>query len=202
MPRKRWSASLLALLAAFVACAHEVVRLSEDPPSLEPPTAPIPLTVAVVVGSFDRTRLNADGVTALFAEELREAGIFQGVMSPVPPGASPRWEIQLAGSDSALEPNSNYWKSALTAALPPFALFVSLQNDYTLELEALLLDRRELIKSYTGKASIRHRYKRYANRVQMDVEGVEVVVRATTRRILAALAQDAAEIEGRNARDG
>jgi len=185
-------------LAGLMACGHEVVRLTELPPLA--PITPIPLTVAVAVGSFERSRVNADGVTALFAKELREAGLFQGVMYPVPAGARPRWEIELAGSDSAIEPNSNRWKSMLTTVLPPLGFFLTFENDYSLQLEALLLDEREIVESYVGEATIRHRYQDRANRVEMDLEGVEVAVHAATRGILASLADDATRLGQLNQR--
>ncbi len=198
MPGKPTKA--LLVLALLTACGHEVLRLTDESPSLAPLVAPIPLTVAVTAGSFERSRLNADGVTALFAKELRKARIFQGVMFPIPPGAKPRWEIELAGSDSAVEPSSNFWKSAIASALPPLALVLSFENDYSLELEALLLDEREIIASYFGEARIRHRYQNYADRVEMEVEGVEVVVADATRHILASLSRDARQLEQLNQR--
>jgi hypothetical protein len=160
--------------------------------------APIGLTVAVVPGSFERSRINPDAIVELFARELQEARLFQGVMFPVPPGADPTWEIELAGSDRAVEPDSNRWKSALVSAIVPLAFFIRLQNDYTLELQALLLRKRELMQTYTATASIRHRYQAYANRTQMDLEGVEVVVGSATRSILDAIAADAVGLERLN----
>ncbi len=199
MPREL---TILMLLVStwHVACAHEVVRLSGEPPAAPPLAAPIPLTVAMREGSFARSRVNGDGVTELFARELREARIFQGVMHPVPPGADPRWEIELAGSDSVMEPGSNFWKGAIATMLPPLAFFISFQNDYTLELEALLLDDREIVASYFGKASIRHRYQSYASRVEMELEALEVVVAEATRRILASIARDEATLRKLNQR--
>ena len=189
---------LLACLALFVGCAHEVIPIPEILPRVTPPATRLALTIAVGEGSFERSRLNGEGVVLLFAEELRESGIFAGVMYPVPPGATPRWEIELLASDSGVEPDSNFWKSALASALPPLAFFIWLQNDYTLELEALLLDRRELVRSYIGSASIRYRYQRYANRAEVEAEGLEVLVRSATRVILHALARHAPGLERLN----
>jgi hypothetical protein len=109
----------------------------------------------------------------------------------VPEGAEPTWELQLAGADSAFEPDSNFWKSALASALFPLAFAVHLENDYTLELEALLVQRREVRVTYTGSARIRHRYQPYADRVAMNAEGFELAVEGATRAILAAFARDA-----------
>jgi hypothetical protein len=151
----------------------------------------VPLTIAVVLGSFDASRLQGPGVVERFARALREADIFEGVMFPVPADAAPTWELQLAASDAALEPDSNFWKGALASALFPFAFALHLENDYTLELEALLLRRREVLASYTGTAHIRHRYQLYANRLDMTAEGFELAVAGASREILAALARDA-----------
>ena len=73
---------------------------------------------------------------------------------------------------------------------------IKLENDYTLELEALLLRRREVVGTYTGKARIRHRYNRYANRAEVNAAGVEAAVRRATRGVLAGLAADAERIRG------
>ena len=193
------TARLLAtLLVVFSGCAHEVVHLDENQLPIEPLPVPIGLTVAVVAGSFDRSRINPAGVSEVFARELEEARLFQGVMFPVPPGADPTWELELAGSDRAFEPGSNRWKSFLVTLLPPLGFVIWLENDYTLELQALLLKNRELIRSYTATASIRHRYQYSANRMKMEVAGVETVVGGATRSILDAIARDAVRLERLN----
>jgi hypothetical protein len=151
----------------------------------------VPLTVAVVLGAFDQSRLEGPGVVERFARALREAAIFEGVMFPVPEGAAPTWELQLAASDSAFEPDANFWKAALAAAVLPLAFAVHLESDYTLELEALLVRRRELLATYTATARIRHRYQLQADRVAMNAEGFEVAVAGATRQILVSLARDA-----------
>jgi hypothetical protein len=178
------------LLAAIAACAHEVVWQGDEPDAIPVAAEPAALTMAVGPGSFEKARLTAAGVTERFARTLRDAGLFQGVMYPVPPGVSPTWEIELTGRDSIHEPDSNFWKAALAAALPPLALVLTLENDYTLELEALVLYERELVVSYRGTAPIRHRYQRYADRRMVDLEGVELAVARATEMILAALARD------------
>ncbi|MCZ6568804.1 MAG: hypothetical protein O7B23_01435 [Deltaproteobacteria bacterium] len=192
----------LVLLAStwLLACSHEVVRLQAAPPSPAPLQAPLPLTVAISLGSFERALLvNGVALTTIYARQLRKSGLFEGVMFPVPLGAEPRWEIELSGWDSASEPNSNFWKGLL-ATLPPLALFITFQNDYTLQLEALLLDDREIVASYLGEASIRHRYKKYANRVDMNIEALEVTVRDATSRIVGALVQDVRRLAQLNQR--
>ena len=189
----RFGAVLAIIL--WTGCAHEVVRLNPEMLRVETPAAPIPLTVAVVSGSFDKTRLHPQGIVEYFVRELRAAKLFEGVLYPIPPGENPIWQIELAGSDSAVEPNSNFWRSALVTALPPLAAVFSLQNDYTLNLEALLLQRRKLVRDYQARATIRHRYQYYADRTKMEAEGVEVVVGAATSKILNAIAQDTPRLE-------
>ena len=182
-------AILLYLLVG--GCAHEVIRLDPDVGQFQAPHPPIALTIALQLGPFEDARLSGEGVLDHFAEDLRQAGLFQGVMYPVPAGEKPVWEIELAGHDSAHEPNSNFWKSALASALFPLAPFIYLQNDYTLELEALLLKNRELVRSYRATSSIRHRYKAYANKTDMALEGFAAVVDQATDKIMKGIAADA-----------
>ncbi len=185
----------------LLACSHEIVRLQDAPPTPAPPESPLPMTVAISLGSFERALLvNGVALTTLYARQLRKSGLFEGVMFPVPLGAEPRWEIELSGWDSASEPNSNFWKGLFATLLPPLALFITFQNDYTLQLEALLLDDREIVASYLGEASIRHRYKNYANRVDMNIEAVEVTVQDATSRIVEALVRDVRRLEQLNQR--
>lgn len=183
-------AGALLLLLVLTACAHEVVWQGEEPEAIPAAEVPAGLTMAVLPGSFDRARVTAEGVTERFARALREARLFQGVMYPVPPGVSPRWEIELVARDTVHEPDSNFWKAALASALPPLALVLTLENDYTLELEALVLYERELVASYRGTAPIRHRYQQYANRQAADLQGIELAVTRATEIILAAIARD------------
>ena len=168
-----------------------MVLLSNDLPEPASPEVPISLTVAVQEGPFESPGLNPRGVMERFASELRAARLFQGVMFPVPPGADPTWEFELVGKSSGEEPNSNFWKAAVAAAIFPLAFFISLQSDYALELEALFLHDRELLRSYSAQARIQHRYQINADRSAMNVEGFEVLVRAATRELLAQVARDA-----------
>ena len=186
--------SLCALFALTIGCSHEVLVLGPvEGPVV--PAEPLGLTVSLYPGSFDRTRLQERGVLDRFADEIREQRVFQAVLYPVPSGVSTRWAIELVVSDGGEEPNSNRWKGAIAAALPPIAAFVTLENDYTLRLEALLLKGREVVGSYVGEGHIQHRYSPYANRREMDREGVEAAVRTATRALLRAMRQDRAQIE-------
>jgi hypothetical protein len=154
------------------------------------PAEPLGLTVSLYPGSFERTRLQEKGVLGRFARELREAEVFQAVLYPVPSGVITRWELEILATDGGDEPDSNRWKGAIAAALPPLAPFVTLENDYTLRLEALLLKDRVLVGSYVGEAHIRHRYGPYANRREADQAGVEAAVRTATRGVLQAVHAD------------
>jgi hypothetical protein len=189
-----------ALLASISACGHEVLVLSPEPTATEIAPQPLGLTVGVLPGSFDRTRLQPKGILDRFAEALRDQKLFQGVMYPVPAGVTTRWELELLAADEAFEPNSNIWKSALATLLLPAVFVIKLQNDYTLHLEALLLHDREVIGTYRGEGRIRHRYGVYANRRAVDLDGVETAVRVASRAVLTELARDLPRIESENLR--
>lgn len=182
--------SLLVAALLVLGCAHEVVWIGDQPAPTEPPAEPLPVTVAVGVRSFEAKGLAEGGVVQRFARGLRAARLFQGVMYPVPAGAQPQWDLQLLASDTASEPDSNRWKAALASALPPLAFVVWLESEYQLELEVLLLRDREIIRSYSVVAHIRHRYQTYADKRQMDLDGKEVVVGGATRDLLVAIARD------------
>ena len=184
----RWArGALAALLALGTACAHQTLRIGPEPPAIVAPATPAPFTLGIGVASFDRTRLEGDAVAERFVRALRNARLVQAVMYPVPAGADPVWELELTGRDEATEPDSNFWKSALAAGLVPLAPFMTLENDYTLRLEALVLRRRQLVGSYAGEARIQHRYGPYANKAKMGADGFELAVREATRALLADL---------------
>ncbi len=185
----------LGALLLLVGCGHEVILL--DPVENEGARSgePIGITVSVFPGSFERTRLQEKGVLDRFARQLREGRVFQGVLYPVPEGVRTRWEIELVASDGGEEPDSNFWKAAFAAALPPLAWLVTLESAYALRLEALLLQNRVLVGSYVGEAHIRHRYGPYANRGAADREGVEVAVRTASAAVLRELRRDRTRIE-------
>lgn len=191
------AAALLALLAS---CAHDVTLLDGSDAAGQSPGAPVGLTVAIFPGSFERCRLEPEGVVHRFAAALREARLFQGVMYPVPQGATARWEIELVASDEALEPASNRWKGAVASLLLPAAFVVKLQNDYHLRLEALLLKEGVLVGSYGGEARIRHRFGPYANRSAANAEGVELAVGTAARAVLARMSEDLGRIDRENGR--
>ena len=110
------------------------------------------------------------------------------------------WELQLGAVDGGSEPDSNFYKAALAAALLPAAFFIWLENDYTLELEALLLHERELVATYRAQTTIRHRYQLNANRRAMQAEGLEQLARSATLGLLAEIAADVGRIAAANER--
>jgi hypothetical protein len=191
----RGAGPVVVLAALLAACAHESVWLGDPQPSWDQPAAaPAGLTMAVVLGSFEESRADSGGIIDRFTSALRDAHLFQGVMYPVPAGVEPTWKLRLSGSDSAFEPNSNFWKSALAHAVLPIAFFVTLENDYTLELEALVIKDGTLFRSYRGEAVIRNRYQIQAPRQNVDAEGMELAVGGATQAILAQLAGDLPEL--------
>lgn len=95
------------------------------------PSEPLAVTVAVREGSFDRSRLSPRGVLLAFLQELDSARVFARVLDRQPADADPVWELEMAASDYGEE------------------------DAYTLELQVLLLRRRELIATYWAKESLR-----------------------------------------------
>jgi hypothetical protein len=183
----------LALCLALVlasGCAHEVIDLGTPPPPLPGGGARLELTVTVVPGSFEASRLSPEGLTQHFADQLRTAGLFAGVIQPAPAGLEPLWEIQLSARDGGSEPDANFWKSLVGNALPPLLFFVHLENDYQLDLTALLLRQREIVGTYTAHAAIRHRYQAYADHVAMENEALASLARRTAQQIVVEIASD------------
>lgn len=177
------------LVSALCGCGHEALWLGPEPGPVTPVGHPAPLIVALRPGGFEASRLESEGVVRRFEAALRDARLFQAILFPVPPGVDPTWEIELSASDTASEPDSNFWKSAL-ATLPPVAPFVKLESDYTLRLEALLVRNRVVVGSYVGEAPIRYRWGPYANRAMASLEGMELAVGGASRAILSAIAAD------------
>jgi len=187
--------SVLALLGPLAGCAGQVVWLGDPEPPLNPPPAePLGFTVAVATRSYEATRLDEKGVLDRFAASVRASNLFLSVMYPIPAGVEPEWELQLIARDSASEPNSNIWRSALVSFFFPAAWFIDLESEYTFDVEALLVRRREVIGTYTTKGHIKYVYQAYANKPQLEQTGVETIVRRTTDSLLAALAADAGRI--------
>ena len=106
MPQTYPALFVAALLLFGSGCAHEVIVLEPSAAGPEaaqiqdPPNSPLPLTVSVLPGSFDRCRLHPRGVLDRFAAALREAQLFQGVLFPVPADVRTEWEIEILAADS------------------------------------------------------------------------------------------------------
>jgi len=202
----RGSARLALLAVACIAlltsgCTGQVLWLGDPAPPLSaPPLEPLGITVAVGVRSFEATRIAEQGVIDRFAAGVRAADLFVGVMYPIPPGADPAWELQLIARDSASEPNSNLWRSALVSFFFPAAWFVSLESEYVLDLEVLLVRRKQVIGTYTTRGHIKYVYQAYANRPQLEQTGVETIVSRATENLLAALTADASRIAAEDRR--
>jgi hypothetical protein len=186
------------VLAGFLAgaCSHEVIGLEAPGAAPLPPASRLELTVTVRAGSFDASRLSPEGVALHFADGLRAEGLFAGVIHPAPADLEPIWEIELSARDTGSEPDSNFWKSMLGHALPPALLFVELENDYELELTALLLRRRELVATYRAHSAIRHRYQVYADRAAMEREALASLAQRATQQILGQIADDLERLRG------
>ncbi len=118
----------VAALCLFLALA--CAASAPTPRELPIPSPPQPLEIAVGIreGSFVRSHLSARGVLQAFAEQLAAARIFSEVL---PLASESAWELELAASDYGAE------------------------DAYTLELQALLLHRRELRATYFSKQSLR-----------------------------------------------
>lgn len=171
-------------------CSHEILWVGDEPSAVHGPDTPVGMTVAVGARAFDNTRLRGSAVVERFARTLRDAALFQGVMYPIPAGVSPTWEIELIGEDATEEPDSNFWKAALATAIPLAAPFVTLEEDYVLRLEALVLRDRHVIATYAGEAHVQKRYGIYADKRALDADGLERAVGGASRALLSALAAD------------
>jgi hypothetical protein len=178
-----------ALLAS--ACAHEVVWLGDEPPAQPGLKQPLPFTVAVGVQAFPLKRIREDAFLEDFVGRLKSSRVFQGVIFPVEPGFETIWELKLVARESAFEPNSNIWKSALATAFLPAAFALYLESEYTLDLEALLTRRKVVVASYPVQGKVRYRYQRNANLQVVDLEGIQTIVDRTSRQLLAKIADDA-----------
>ncbi len=158
------------------------------------PEQPIPLTIAVELRAFEAKGLDGRALTTRFAEQLRRSELFQAVMYPIPPGERPLWELELLVKDTRHDPDSNFWKGALVGALFPFAAVVHMEEDYTLEMEALLTRRAEIVRSYAAQGTIHERYQYYSDERERRLLALETVVDGVIRQLLALIAADAANI--------
>ncbi len=81
----------LTIALATTGCSHDVLTIDEAALPRDSVERPIGLTVAIVAGSFDRSRVKPAGIVDRFARKLREERVFQGVIYPIPTGANPTW---------------------------------------------------------------------------------------------------------------
>ncbi len=152
------------------------------------------MTVALGLRAFEGNALDGDAILEHFVAELKGERLFQGVMYPIPPGADPVWELQLLGRGHDLEPNSNFWKAFFASALFPLAFVFHMRNDYTLELQAILVRNQEIVRTYTTESSVQYSYQINANQTLMRVEGAEILVGNAIRDLLAQIRKDRAAI--------
>jgi hypothetical protein len=190
-----WSRRIaLLFLIPLAGCASQVQLLSGETSAVAAPAAPLPMTVAIGVRAFEATGIKERGLSDRFASALRDAKLFQAVMYPIPAGANPRWELQLLVRDSATEPNSNFWKSAVASAFLPAAFVIWLESEYMLSMEVLFLQRSEILASYTAESQVRYRWQLNANKLELAAEGAESVIQHTVRQILAQLVASAPQL--------
>lgn len=183
----------MAILA--VGCAHEVVWLGDEGARFGAPPEPLGMTVGLRVQSFAAGRVAETGVLSRVSDDLRDARLFQAVLYPVPPDVTPVWEIRLLVRDAVDENAANFWKSALARTIFPLGFVIWFDTDYTLNVEALLVRRGEVVGSYAAASPIRYRFQVNTNVPQMEQEGLELALRRASASILAAMARDVARIE-------
>lgn len=129
----RWVPILVGGVLAQLASGCATTPPAAADAGIEPPSRPLAVPVALREGSFDRSHLSPEGVLASFAEELRDARVFNQVAHPAPQGSARGWELELAASD--------YGEA----------------DAYALELQVLLLHGRELVATYFTKQSLHQR---------------------------------------------
>ena len=191
----------LALCAAIATgCAHEVVWLGDEPAPVAQPDVPVDLTVAVVPRSFEAEGLTERGFVERFVQELRQAGLFQGVMFPVPGGARPMWELQLLVRDELVPSPGNFWREFWANVISPAGFFIWLETTYALEFEALLTRNGEIVRSYQTRGEILNRYQTRADQVALQRDALELVVGHTVAETLARMHADLGEIRALNER--
>ena len=153
----------VAALFLFLAlgCAASAPTPEELP--IPSPSQPLEITVGIREGSFVRSHLSARGVLEAFREQLASARIFSEVL---PLASESPWELELAASDYGEE------------------------DAYTLELQALLLHRRELRATYFSKQSLRQEAGT-GREILVGPEQLAGLAERAIRELLRQLARDA-----------
>jgi hypothetical protein len=194
-PRALLSCALILLACSAASCAYEVTWLGEEPKPFTAPRPPLGWTIAVSVQSFDAKYVLEPGVTQRFVKELRGAQLFQSVLYPIPAGLDPVWEMRLLVRETFVDPASNFWKAVLNGIIFPLRFVLYSNEEYTLDIEALVTRRDELIGTYTAHAPIRYRYQAYAPEQEREAQGVELILNRATQQIFRAIAIDAARLD-------
>ena len=103
--------------------------------------------------------------------------------------------MRLVVHETFVDPSSNFWKAVLNGIFPPARFFVYAQEEYTLDIEALLTRRKEVIGTYSAKGPVRYRYQSYAPEDKREAEGVDLILARTTGDIFRQIAADAARLD-------
>jgi hypothetical protein len=188
----RFACTLIVL--ACSGCAYEVAWLGDEPKPFAAPSPPLGWTVAVGVQSFEAKYVLEPGVTQRFVKELRAARLFESVLYPIPPDLDPTWEMRLLVRETFVDPPSNFWKAVLNGIFFPLRFVLYSDEEYTLDIEAILTRRDEVIGTYAARGPIRYRYQVYAPEVEREAQGVDLILSRTTADIFRQIAADAARL--------
>jgi hypothetical protein len=176
-------------------CAYQVNWLGDEPKPFAAPNPPLGWTIAVGVQSFNAKYVLEPGVTQRFVKELRGARLFESVLYPIPDGLDPVWEMRLLVRETFVDPSSNFWKAVLNGIFPPARFFVYAQEEYTLDIEALVTRRDVVIGTYSARGPIQYRYQSYAPEQKREAEGVELILARTSQEIFRQIAADASRLD-------
>ena len=193
--RAHLALALMVLVCASASCAYEVAWLGAEPKPFVAPSPPLGWTIAVGVQSFEAKYVLEAGVAERFVKELRGARLFQSVLYPIPDGLDPVWEMRLLVRESFVDPPSNFWKAVLNGIFFPARFIVYSDEEYTLDVEAILTRRDEVIGTYSARGPIRYRYQAYAPELEREAKGVDLILTRTTGEIFRQIAADAARLD-------
>jgi hypothetical protein len=190
---------LLALLCFAPSCAYEVIWLGDEPASFVAPDPPLFWTPAVKVQSFEAKYVTEAGFVERFARELRGANLFVSVLYPIPAEVDPEWEMRLLVKETFVDPASNLWKAVLNGVFPPARFVVYAEEEYTLDVEALLTRRDELIGTYKARGPVRYRYQSYAPEQEREAQALDLILARTSAEICRQIADDAQRLVAEDA---
>ncbi len=189
------SAVLIVLACAATSCAYEVAWLGDEPKPFAAPIPPLGWTVGVGVQSFEAKYALEPGVTERFVKELRGARLFESVLYPIPAGFDPVWELRLLVRETFVDPSSNFWKAVLNGIFFPARFFVYSDEEYALDVEAILTRRDQVVGTYAARGPIRYRYQAYSDELKREAEGVDLILARTTQEIFRQIAADASRLD-------